>query len=155
MIGGVKNTSDVVEEVLQYQGAPMPKPTDKDSADPNAMLKKRRYSCASTFLMLLRRFQLSPNEGGARSSFVLDKLADLFGLQVRGRYRGQENKVRSLSKITLSMDGMSEVLALFLTFPWLVHIVTSSRPQLRVISYVNWSNHNISRTTVKPSLYHA
>ena len=118
MIGGEKNTSEVIDEVLKYQGAPMPKPTDPENADVKVLLQKRRYSCASTFLMLLRRFQLSPSDGGARSGFILGKLADFFGLQVRGRYRNVDNATRKLSKAGLSMDGLSEVLALFLTFPW-------------------------------------
>ena len=137
MVGGQKDSSDMIEDVLQYQGAPVPKSSDKNNGkndeqsndknnnqnnadDIKALLKKRRYSFASTFLMLLRRFQLTPSEGGPRSTFMLGKIADVFGMQVRGRYRGNKNVTRRLSKVGLPLDGMSEVLALFLTFPWLV-----------------------------------
>lgn len=94
----------------------MPDPTDADSAE--TLLRKRRYSCATTFLTLVRRFHLSPSEGGPRSGFLLGKLADIFGLQLRGKYRGQANTTRMLSKVATPLDGLSEALALFLTFPW-------------------------------------
>ena len=68
---------------------------------------------------------------------MLGKIADIFGMQVRGRYRGNNNVTRQLSKVTLPLDGISEVLALFLTFPWLVCAHLSSC-FIFAINFANW-----------------